>query len=380
MDYIISFFIGILLGSIAGLIPGIHPNLIAFQLKDLQMDSLSFAIILVAASAANVIFSFIPMIFLFIPNEIVLSVLPGHLLAKGGHGLRALKICILSAFIAVLFLPIFIGANFLLSKGIFVAIKPLIVIALIAFSAFAILSEGRKAVLPFLLSGALGYILLTYSKMAEPVFVAFLGFFSLSALLLSKEGKIPEQRDEEMAIRREVIPLIAVGCLLGWVCDFFPAIGSPAQMATLLFPLIRSPESFLAITSAISTSHTSNSIVSLVTIGKARTGVALATKDIISSRNILFFVLVSLTALLLSIFFVLVLAGRIVSFLQRTSQQHLRAAMVIYILAISLLSDGLLGLFVLLVSTAIGIFTQLSGARRTNMMAFLLLPVIINSL
>ena len=378
--HLIYFLIGIFLGIIAGLIPGIHPNLLAFQLKTLSIDSISFAILLISASSSNIIFSFIPMIFFFIPNETVLGVLPGHALAKKGQGFKALKICIISSFFAILFSIIFIGANFLLSKNIFIAIKPLIPIILVLFSIFMIASEGRKAIVPFLLSGILGYILLTYGKMKEPVFIAFLGFFSLSAVLFSKGERIKEQKDERLRLSKEFFLLVFIGCFLGWVCDFFPAISSPAQIATLVFPVIKGPENFLTVVSSLSTSHAMNSIVSLVTIEKARTGVTLAIKDIIDSRNVLFFLLVSGVAFFASIFVILLVAKKIIRFLQGINQLYLKIAVVSYIFLISFLLDGVFGIFVLLVCGAIGIFTQVSGARRTNIMAFLLLPVIINNM
>jgi putative membrane protein len=377
---LIYFFIGIALGVIAGLVPGLHPNLIAFQLKNIPMDSMAFAIILISASSANIVFSFIPMIFFFIPNETVLGVLPGHFLARKGEGFKALKICVFSVFLAVLFSLVFAWLNFSFSREIFATIKPAVPIILILFSVFLLVDEGKKAIIPFFLSGILGYIILTYSKMREPIFIPFLGFFSLSMIFLSKKEKIKKQKDEKLKIKKEIFILVILGSFLGWICDFFPAISSPAQMATFIFPVIKGPEDFLSVTSAIITSHAINSIVSLVSIKKARTGITIATKDIINEKNILFFILVSCTAFFISIFLILLAAKEILRYLQNVNQFYLNIAIAAYAFLISFISDGFFGIFVLLVCTAIGIFTQLCGARRTNMMAFLLLPVIINSL
>ena len=71
--------VGILLGILTGLIPGLHSNTVGSALSGVGIEGMEGALLIVGMFAANEIFSFVPAIFLGIPDEsVTLSVLPGQ--------------------------------------------------------------------------------------------------------------------------------------------------------------------------------------------------------------------------------------------------------------------------------------------------------------
>ncbi|MFH8119596.1 MAG: tripartite tricarboxylate transporter permease, partial [Candidatus Aenigmatarchaeota archaeon] len=312
--------------------------------------------------------------------ETVLGVLPGHFLTKKGLGIRAIKICVFSILLGLIFSFLFAFLNLNFSRFVFAFLREYLVFFLGAFCGILVFSDERKieGILIFVLSGALGFFALRFPGEGQ-VFVAFLGFFSLSQILLSRIKRMKKQREKDEEVDNSIILLSFLGAFLGWVCDFFPAIATPAQIATLVFPIVKGPESFLSITSAISSSHAINSLVSLISIGKARTGVTLEIIEIVNRENVLFYLAISATSFFISITILLISINKIVNFLQKINFLYLNALLGVYIFVLSAFY-GVFGIVLLITTTCVGILAQLIGARRIHMMSFLLVPVMVNLL
>ncbi|MCX6778103.1 MAG: tripartite tricarboxylate transporter permease, partial [Candidatus Micrarchaeota archaeon] len=201
MDFA-SIVAGILLGIFAGLIPGIHTNTIAGVLSNIRMAPEALAGAIAAAAAAQVVFQFIPAIFLFIPDaETVVSVLPGQRMLMKGKGFAALYVCAVSCvfatWLALILLPVAAWLMPLLYGIIGGAMFPVLAI----LSLFLLAGEGSiagfaKASLVFALSGLLGVLVLWLPLMPDPLLPSFSGMFALAAVAVSLGGKIKIPKQE----------------------------------------------------------------------------------------------------------------------------------------------------------------------------------------
>jgi putative membrane protein len=68
---------------------------------------------------------------------------------------------------------------------------------------------------------------------------------------------------------------------------------------------------------------------------------------------------------------------KIISALQGISYSKLTIGIIIFLVALTLIFTGLAGLFVLFVSTSIGLLAPLFGVKRSNSMGVLMLPLIL---
>ncbi|MEM2974568.1 MAG: tripartite tricarboxylate transporter permease, partial [Candidatus Micrarchaeia archaeon] len=103
---------GLIAGTISGILPGIHSNTIAQIFDSITLNPVLMGVAIVAASSVYTIISFLPSIFLCVPeSSTILSVLPGQKMLREGKGLYAVYISSFSALIAliisIILLPLF---------------------------------------------------------------------------------------------------------------------------------------------------------------------------------------------------------------------------------------------------------------------------------
>ena len=126
---------------------------------------------------------------------------------------------------------------------------------------------------------------------------------------------------------------------------------------------------FLALSSSISASVLFSSIIFYSSTGKPRQGFLAYLS--MSNVNVVFVLL----GFILSIFIVYFLVNRLSSL--NIKFHKLRHLMFIYLLLFSYILNGLNGIFILLISSAIGLLALRIGAERINLMGSLIIPTIL---
>jgi len=378
--------LGLLLGLFAGLIPGIHANTIAEALKGLPLEPEFIAFALAGMVGAHAVFELIPAIFLFIPDSSsVLTVLPGHRLLLEGRGRLALNIAAFSALVAAVLASLAFPLALALYPLAYAAAKPIIFPLLALLSIALVASEGSgktpAAALVFLLSGALGLLVLETPLVKEPLFPSFAGMFACAGLLLSAShgGKMPEQKNDGEVDFLQLIPFATLGVALGLLADLLPAIGSAAQMATLasLF-LSMNAEAFLAASSAVAVSHVIFAFATTASIGKARIGSIAVIQELVwRAAQLPLYAGAAVVAALIAIGLMALIGKELAEVVSRANTRRMNAAILAYLAAMAYILSGGTGLLVMATATGIGLLAPLLGVRRTHLMGFLILPTIL---
>ncbi|MBW2989627.1 tripartite tricarboxylate transporter permease, partial [Candidatus Woesearchaeota archaeon] len=122
------------------------------------------------------------------------------------------------------------------------------------------------------------------------------------------------------------------------------------------------------------------SLVTFYTLKKARNGAVVAVLDMMKSitfEQLLIFLLAALVAgciaSILALFFARVFSRLIV----RVNYRILCIIIILFITLMALYFSGIIGLLILITSTAIGIIPPEIGVKRSHAMGCLLLPVIL---
>lgn len=391
---LISLLIGVLLGAIAGLLPGLHPNTISQLLSSLNYsDPLIFAIAIIVSAAVNNMVALLPAIFLFIPDsDSVLSILPAQRLVLQGKGKIAVLVCALAAALTLFFLLFLLPISYLILPFLYSIVKPFTALILIIASLFFIFSEEKenrfKSLFIFLLSGFFGVLLLLSNLSGliadNTLFIVFIGFFALSSIFLSlgRKSLIPqqEQREYKLEFGKMFLLTVLFSTFIGALADLFPAINSPAQLATFISPLANTPVTFLAATTSITVSHYANSIVAFDRIGKARTGTLINVGELVKNidfNTTILFVVFYFIGTAIGIILLLILSDYAINLVNNIDQKMINIFILFFLISTVILSSGLFGFIICLISTAIGLLPPLLGVRRTHLMAFLIFPSIL---
>ena len=389
IEFIIALVLGILAGVVTGLIPGLHINLVgAFLISSISISSynLEFIVFIVAMAVTHTFLDFIPSIFIGAPEEETsLSVLPGHELLKRGRGYEAVYYTLIGGvagiFIILLFTTIFL---FVLPK-IEVYIKNIMFLILITASIFLIAREKIfLSAMIFIIAGFLGIAVLNLG-IREPLLPLFSGLFGASSILISikNKTKIPKQKitRDYFNFSKVKRPFFAT-ILASPLCSFLPALGS-SQAAVIGSDLVgrTSRKEFLFLIGSINTIIVGLSFVTLLAIGKSRTGVAAFLKPAIENISMNYLIVVILLSIIisgmLSFFITLKLAKFIALKIHRINYTIISFATLLFILAITFFISGFLGLVVLAVSTFLGLFTISINVNRSHLLGCLMIPTIL---
>ena len=393
-EILLAITLGIFAGIITGLIPGIHINLVSLILLSLSGYFLSFTnavvlgVFIISMSVTHSFLDFIPSVFLGAPeSETALSVLPGHKMLLQGKAFEAVKLTVigslLSLILAVLLVPLLIPSV----SFIYPLFKDYIGFILIAVIVYMILKDNMKFwnLIVFLLSGTLGLIVLSMPNLENPLFPMLSGLFGLSMLAVSLFDKvnIPEQtitNDINLG-KSETFQAIGAGTVAGTLTSFFPGLG-PAQGAVLASQLTRkiSEYGFMVIVGGINTVNFVLSLVTLLTLDKARNGAVVVVSQLLENfdhQTLLIFLAATLivggvaTALALCI-------TRVFSrLIVKINYRALVIGIIGLITILAFYFSGWVGLLILFTGTMIGIIPGELGVSRHHAMGCLILPVIL---
>ena len=393
LEIILALLLGVTAGTFTGITPGIHINLVSAILISISAVSfvqpISLAIFLVAMAIAHTFVDYIPSVFLGAPDEDnFLSILPGHEMLIKGEAHSAVVYTLygsLSAlFVILIFTPIFI---FFLPAAYPYAqrIMPFILIIASIFLIYFEKSSRIWAAIIFLMSGLLGIASFSL-PLKEPLLPLFTGLFGVSSLITSitKEQKIPKQKI--LPIKQIKLPLhsflksVFASVIASPLCSFLPGLGS-GQAAVIGSEVIGdlNRKEFLVLLGAINTIVTGLSFITLYTIGKTRTGVAVAVSKVIELNLSDLWKIIGAIVIsgILAFFITLFLSKKFSKKISKINYRILSWIIITILFVVCFVFSGWIGIILLAVSTVVGLTCIYAGIRRTHLMGCLLIPTIL---
>jgi putative membrane protein len=390
-EIILAILLGIVFGTFTGIIPGIHTNLIALIMLSLSatiligVDPLILAIFIVAMATTHSFLDFIPSIYLGAPDEdTALSVLPGHKYLLEGKAHAAVKLTLLGSASAIFLLTIVLPLFFLIVPLTIDFIERMMAWLLIWISIFLVTDTKNKtnSVLIFTLAGFLGIGTLGIN-MSEPLLPLLTGLFGTSTIIYSiKQNTIPpKQKVGKLEFeKKELIKPLITTMIVSPICSFLPGLGS-SQAAIIGSKLSKkiSEDQFLILLGSINTLVISTSFFTLYLIGKSRTGAASAISELITitPQNLLLISLAMIIAASISIPLTILISKKIAKNLHKINYDKTSKVILLLLVVITFVISGVLGVFILAVSTILGLLCTLIGARKSLLMGCLLIPTIL---
>ncbi|MFH1978191.1 MAG: tripartite tricarboxylate transporter permease [Candidatus Aenigmatarchaeota archaeon] len=392
IEIILFAVAGCALGVLTGLIPGLHVNTITLLLTGFAVvgNPYNIVIVIIAMAITHTIFDFVPSVFLGAPEaDTALSVLPGHMLLLTGRGIHAIYLTVMGGVGGMLLTLILFFPMLVIIPFIYQNIQNYIHIILIGIVVVMVFTErGTKklcALLIFFLSGILG--MLTLNAYILPLhivlFPVFTGLFGMSALVISanKKPNIPKQNTRLPRIKNKIIISgVVKGVFSGMFLGVLPGVGA-AQATVLTQQITRKNniQEFLISIGTINTVVALFSLISLYTISRARSGAAVAVENLIEVfgfTDLLILLGVALFATGISSLLLMKILNPMVKVLEKINYSKMTKSIIVFLVIMTLVLAGPIGLLVLFVSTAIGILPIVYGVKRSMSMGVLMLPLI----
>ncbi|VVB78662.1 Tripartite tricarboxylate transporter TctA family protein [uncultured archaeon] len=399
IELIIALSLGIIIGIITGLFPGIHINLVAafllassvFLLNIFQ--PISLAVFIVSLSITHIFTDFIPTIFLGAPDsDTTLSILPGHEMLIKGEGYEAVILSIIGALIGVIILLPFIPIFIYILPIIYPYVQRIIPIILITIIFMMILSEKGKnkflTILIIFLSGCLGYFSLNLN-IKEALLPLLTGLFGSSSLITSilKKQEIPIQNITKIKAiiknlkKDSIIKSISASVIASPICSFLPSLGS--SQASIIGSIVIGEldrKEFIILNGIVNTLVMSLSFIILYSIKKSRTGSSVAINTLLPSLTKNDLEIIILAVIVSAIFAFLISIMIVKNFsklITKINYTKLSILILSLLTIVTLIFSGIIGLIILITSTALGVLCILSRIKRTSLMGCLLIPTII---
>jgi len=395
IELIIALLFGILIGTITGITPGIHINLVSAILLGISAFLLSIVsplvlvVFLVSMAMTHTFVDYVPSIFLGAPDEEnFLSILPGHEMLIKGEAYSAVVYTLYGSLSGLLIILIFSPIFFFFLPIIYPyaeRIMPFILILACFFLIYFEKSSKLWAFLIFVISGLLGIATLNL-PIKEPLLPLFTGLFGVSSLITSitKKQTIPDQKikplKEIKLPKTSFFKSIFASIIASPLCSFLPGMGS-GQAAVIGSEVIGDLDrkEFLVLLGAINTIVTGLSFITLYTISKARTGVAVAIEEIIqlSIKDLIIITGVIFISGIISFFVTIFIAKYFAKFISKVNYQILSIIIILILFGVVFYFSGFLGFLAMLVSVCVGLTCIYAGVRRTHMMGSLLISTIL---
>ena len=384
MDFFFLIILGCIAGVFTGLIPGIHMNTVSLSLIYLMPKNTELIYFIIAMSVVHTFVDFIPSILFGAPEaENFLSILPGHKMLLEGKGLEAIKITvfggllggIISIIISFVFVELIEKISWLIPK---------MIPAILVFVLLLMVSEEKNkkySVIVILLSGGLGLIILNdFFIVKESLFVLVTGFFAFPLLInsIQKEVKIPLQKETKNTISFQEIKGSLLSVFGGSVVSLIPAIG-PSISAFVISKFSKlNSKAFLALIGGINTTNIIFSFFVLISIGKTRSGSAVAIKELggITEKELLLICFIILIALIFASIVTVFLSKFLIKIIQKLDYKKMNLIILIFLLVLVFFFSGINGLIASVFSSCIGLIAIKKGVKKSSCMAFLIFPVL----
>ncbi len=409
---------GTLIGWTTGLIPGLHVNTVALLLLSLAdvvsslltgvpgitagMAPLLLAVIVAATSIAHTFVNIIPSTFLGAPEEdTALVMLPAHSLLRQGRGYRAVALSAAgSAGAVAVGLACLVPFRLLLGSpthlyGLLTDVMPWVLLA-VAVVLVGTEKDGRHvaaALVLFLLAGVFGMAVFELHPAApldlpgSLLFPALSGLFAIPTLLHSMDAApVPEQQVENGDVSPG-IPDVGTGATAGAAVSVLP--GVTAAVATVLALVARGrkqAESIIVTLSAVNTANAFFVLAALFVIGRARSGGATVIQELLPVEPwtgslppaALPVLLIAVVVAGAASYYFTRAAGRAAArYISAVPYRQVAQATMVGIGVMVALFTGVVGLACLLAGSLVGLLCLKWRVRRSVLMGFLLLPILL---
>jgi len=380
---------GCFLGILTGLVPGLHVNTLSLLVLSIgATNSLGAVLLIVSMSIVHTLVDFIPSILLGAPDAgSFLSVLPGHRLLLQGKGFPAVQLTIVGGLFAGI-AAIVIGPLFIVFIQKSTEFLPAIIpFALTGILLLMLLDEKKKrawGAMVIVLSSLLGLLALRSGlPLQNPLFCLATGFFGASTLLYSigKKQSLPEQKTGGFSIEKGRLGKGSFLALLGGtIVSLLPGIGA-SQAAFIIRKLVGKIKTadYLILLGGVNTANMLLSFFVLFAWGKTRTGSASAIKQLvlIGEEQLLFIVAACLIALGFAAIATDLIARIVLKRIHLVEYKKINSIVLVFIGATVLFFSGFIGILFFATSASIGLVALSTNTRRTNSMAFLMVPTIL---
>lgn len=392
MFFEIVFFIllGTALGFLTGMIPGLHPNTVFIIMLSMSFAFTAFPVhctlaLIISLAVSNTFFDFIPTILFGAPEEdSVLSILPGHRMLLKGRGYEALFLTVMGGLGVTMLTILSMPALLYFLPLIYTSIKPVMHIILTIVVVWMIFTEmgGKRlyALLIFILSGTLGFLVLNSLPSEQALFPALTGLFGLSTLMMSliTKIKLPEQMIPG-EVKGNWLKGSVTGWLAGMLAGLLPGIGS-SQAGIIASQFLKAKlRGFLIALGGINTSNIFFTFIVFYTIGKTRSGAVWALSqfmDNISLFEIVLVMTVGFAACLISSVLTIKVGRMITTNMKNINYTKMMLFTLSFLFTLVFMFTGLLGVLISLTGMFMGLLAISFGVKRTHLMGFLLLPTI----
>jgi putative membrane protein len=386
---ILAFTLGIFFGVVAGLVPGVHINLIASLvlagstvLLDI-FEPLDFAIFVVAMGVTHAFLELVPSIFLGAPDDSsALVMLPGHRMLHDGLGYDAVRFAVIGAFGCLAGTLVLMHVLFWAFPVISRLLRPVLGWLLLTLVVVLIAKEGKdwwKALLVFTATGVLGFVVLNKLELEQPLLPLLSGLFGASSLMLAlfERTTIPVQLEKYARLNgSEGAKGILGGLLGGTLVTLFPGLG-PGQAGALFTLAFKSTSrSYLVLIGGLHTADFLSSLVTLVTLGKARNGALAVLNEILTlaPHDLWLLGSIALAAGLLAAVLALLSAKCFAVLVEHVNYPLLSGAVLLFLVVFVTLLSGWQGLAVFAVSALLGMLAPRLKVSRAHAMGCLLVP------
>ena len=306
---------------------------------------------------------------------------------QDGQGHEAFVITIYGSLTALIIILLFTPLYIAFLPPVFNLAKSAIPFILIFISLYLIFREENftLSLIVFILAGFLGFITFNL-PVKEPLMPLLSGLFGLSALIISlkTKSKIPKQEIKPLKKiklrKKEFFKSIAAVIISSPLCAFLPGIGSGHSVTIGSEIIPQNRKGFLFLVGATNTIIMGLSFVTIYAISKARSGSAAAIQDILKSITKADLAIILATIVISGIMAALIgvkLSKICAKYLSKINYAILTLITIGIILLVNIIFTNILGLFILIISTSLGIFAISSESRRINLMGALIIPAII---
>ena len=261
-----------------------------------------------------------------------------------------------------------------------------LLIAVMAYMIFREKKKWLKSLGVFLLSGALGLVVLSgIPNLKQPLFPLLSGLFGFSILIvsLSKKSAIPQQiADSKLTISNKNIgKSVSAATGVGFLAAFLPGFGS-SQAAIVATNVVGDlgDEGFLSLVGGINTANMLISIATIYILDKARNGAIVVVDKLapdIGLPEVLLFLGTALVAGGISVILTLRLSRLFSKLIVKVNYLKLVLSIIGFITLLTFYFDGILGLLILITAAAIGLVTSYLGVGKNHLMGCLIVPVIL---
>lgn len=301
-----------------------------------------------------------------------------------GRGLEAIKLLSIGALGATLVCAIITPLIINLIPQVYEIIEQYLAIILIILSINMILKEGENignAVIIFVLASLLGILVLRTEILKEPLLALLTGLYGASSMIINiaHEEDLPAQMNKVVVEidKKTTIKGVMKSVMSSSLITFVPAIG-PSQAAFISNELVktRNEKEKLITLGGVNTGDILFSITALFAINKARSGV-IQQINLTGYSNYLILILASIITAIISYVLVNKTANKISKKISKINYKKLNIALLIFISALIVLINGLLGMLVMITAMLLGILARKKNVNPTHLMAALITPTII---